>query len=420
MINDENLKDEIKCKIQDIYLALTKNKSKFKVPGLFSGESGICLFLAYYSKSNSLDIDLTIHINDIIDMTNKIFSNPLTNFTDLTILSEIGWLIQHLSHHNLVDINSKDYFHDLDEILSESLSIFINNNRYDCLNGVINIGIYFYNRYLYENNRKYYTYLEKIVDKIATKRIEEDYFIKWLSIIDYKNQKLGYNLGIAHGIPGLILFFIKLYNINFKRELLSHLIIKSSMYLLSHKRNLCKFKSYFPGIYSDAIKLNISKNELDNDHETRLGWCYGDLSVGYALYKASLLELEEINFLREESLGILINTTYRKNIVDMAIKDACLCHGTAGISHMYNRLYHLTSMIEFKDSASFWLKETLMMSKNKNKFAGYKADLYNNEDKGIENLKNRSFLNGISGIGLFLLSILSLDDSNWDECLLLS
>ncbi|NYI50020.1 lanthionine synthetase LanC family protein [Macellibacteroides fermentans] len=420
IINKE-LHDQVDGKINEIFSALTQHEADFKVPDLFTGESGICLFLAYYSQlSNNSDLDLTTYIDNIVDMTDEIFSTPLNDYKDITIISELGWMIQHLSLHNMIDIDSEDYFRDLDESLYESLFLFINNNRYDCLNGVINIGIYFYNRYLYGNNEKCYTYLEEMVEQMAAKRIEEDGLVKWMSIVDYKNHRLGYNLGIAHGIPGLILFFIKLYDINIKKDLLSRLIIKSSLYLLSHKRVLGKFKSYFPGIYSDIEESDKTKLSLNNNHETRLGWCYGDLSVGYALYKASLLGFDEIMFLEEESLDILIQTTYRKSLIDMGIKDACLCHGTAGISHIYNRLYHLSGNDEFKNAASFWLCETLGMAKEENIFAGYVTDLYNNEEKKIEILKNRSFLSGISGIGLFFLSVLHPSEPYWDECMLLS
>lgn len=51
------------------------------------------------------------------------------------------------------------------------------------------------------------------------------------------------------------------------------------------------------------------------------------------------------------------------------------------------------------------------MSKHIDGIVGYKS---NNKDNSI------NLLTGVSGIGLTLLTMLSGDNSDWDECLLLS
>ena len=98
------------------------------------------------------------------------------------------------------------------------------------------------------------------------------------------------------------------------------------------------------------------------------------------------------------------------------IVDAGLCHGTAGIAHIYKRMYINTNIIEFKDASNYWYSETLKMAKYDipSGFLAYRPI----ENGGLK--KEFGFLDGISGIGLSLISAISDIEPAWDEALLLS
>ena len=80
---------------------------------------------------------------------------------------------------------------------------------------------------------------------------------------------------------------------------------------------------------------------------------------------------------------------------------------------MVHRTMGLPHKSEPKNSyCVIWVEQTLLIAKYKDGIIGYK---FNMNDLSID------LLNGISGIGLVLLSFLSDDRSqSWDECLLLS
>ena len=79
---------------------------------------------------------------------------------------------------------------------------------------------------------------------------------------------------------------------------------------------------------------------------------------------------------------------------------------------MLFRSYLYTNIEEFKECSEYWLEQILLIAKYKDGIIGYK---FNMNDLSID------LLNGISRIGLVLLSFLSDDRSqSWDECLLLS
>lgn len=73
-------------------------------------------------------------------------------------------------------------------------------------------------------------------------------------------------------------------------------------------------------------------------------------------------------------------------------------------------------MEECKEAAEYWIEKTLEMARFEDGAAGYKT--WHGNDNGFE--KEYGLLEGISGIGLVLLSYISDTEPVWDECLLLS
>ena len=107
----------------------------------------------------------------------------------------------------------------------------------------------------------------------------------------------------------------------------------------------------------------------------------------------------------------------RKSLEENNVVDAGLCHGTAGIGHVFYRMWWNTKMPEFKKAANYWFEQTLKMAKFEDGLAGFKA-WHTPEYGGWVN--TYGILEGIAGIGLALLSYYHEIEPTWDECLLLS
>jgi lantibiotic modifying enzyme len=112
-------------------------------------------------------------------------------------------------------------------------------------------------------------------------------------------------------------------------------------------------------------------------------------------------------------LEILIDTTKRRE--NAYIFDDCLCHGSIGIAHMYNRIYSVANMDLFKEAAFYWYEKGIKSIYRQNCAAGIGFF-----GEGRKYVSNRSFLDGITGIGLSLISAIFDINPLWDECLLLS
>ena len=113
-----------------------------------------------------------------------------------------------------------------------------------------------------------------------------------------KDQDVIYNLGIPHGVPGIILFLCKLIEFDINAEKAKKLIMEASYWLLSKKRNFYDISFYGP-----------FEGDYDS-HLTRLGWSYGDLCVSIAITGKLSIILED-ELLKTESYKTAMMVTKR-------------------------------------------------------------------------------------------------------------
>lgn len=402
-------KDYVKEFTERIYNALTIHIKEISPFNVYMGRGGIYLYLLFYKLSNKENIE---NLDGILEsITNSASQAKIENYQQLTFYAEIGWLICFLYDKKIIDLDLNAYLGDIDESLHEGMIFLLNEKEYGLVNGAISIGKYFHYRYIL-GNKTSLKYLEQFVEQLFKTSNEKEETMDWISIVDYGLLNKGNNLGIAHGMPGIILFLEKLYKLNIKKKLVENILIKTTNFLLSQKHSLETHKSYFYDINSEAPQTG---------RDSRLAWCYGDLSVGYSLYKVSRIEGMERPAVEREALEILLNTTTRTDLKETSVVDAGLCHGTSGLAHIYNRLYQDSQIDIFKDAALFWYKETFKMSKYDNEFVGFSIPYYlSDEEKDLNREYNTSFLTGITGIGLSLLSAIYNVEPEWDKYLLLS
>lgn len=310
------------------------------------------------------------------------------------------WVLNHAKKNNLISMNLKslDFYN---KFLKNSMITEIKNDNYDFLHGAIGIGLYLLEK---SKNKSIYNYIGKLIDCLYEIKETENTGFKWYSLINSETELYGYNLSLSHGSSSIICFLSKVHSKGFFQEKTKILLDGAIEYIL---KNGTKNKEDF--LYPSWVPK-------DNSYSTsRLAWCYGDLGIAIALYYAGVSTNN--NDLINKSIENLTHTSNRRDLIKENVLDACLCHGTAGIAHIYKRMYRNTGIEKFKETHDFWINETLKMAKFKDGLAGYKK--YQGLDSG-EWRTEYGFLDGIAGIGLTLLSSISDEDPSWDECLLLS
>jgi hypothetical protein len=103
------------------------------------------------------------------------------------------------------------------------------------------------------------------------------------------------------------------------------------------------------------------------------------------------------------------------------VRDCGLCHGAAGVGHIFNRLFQATGEASLAAAARFWFERTLQMRRPKQGIAGFLA-LRPNPKRPNEKqwIGLPGILEGAAGIGLALLAATTPIEPKWDRMLMLS
>jgi hypothetical protein len=95
--------------------------------------------------------------------------------------------------------------------------------------------------------------------------------------------------------------------------------------------------------------------------------------------------------------------------------DAGLCHGSAGLAHLFNRMYQMTAEPTLADAARFWIERTLELCSA----AAPGRDTALSDSAGSA-WKGPGLLEGAAGIALALEAACTTTEPIWDQMLLVS
>lgn len=363
--------------------------------GLLSGNAGVALFLFYYAKifNDKRVFDKGMSVLECV--LDHVRFDRYASFS--AGVPGIAYLLNLLRNSRVADS-------EIDQEVNDCISAILINKMqtckiYDYLHGVLGISLYFIDKE--EFTAPDAEIVEKVIDYLEQICIidERSDGLKWQCMFNLNDGIDNYDLSLSHGSAGIILILCKIYKLNIKREKVESLITKSINYILANEFPNKKRSCFFP---SGIKNGNIQKS--------RLAWCYGDLGVAWALWKAGII-LDNNNWVMK-SVEIFEFSVKRRSFEESSILDAGFCHGLSGVSYMFSRVYNETGEIKFMNTSNYWLKRLLDFDIPNGKAARYKSY---HLGKWYDNY---SLLEGISGIGLVLLSTLEKEHF-WNKIFLL-
>lgn len=386
--------------ISNIYEIIRKDKLEQYGPGLLTGKSGIILFLFYYSRySGKAEAARygTVLIEGIFKSVADGFNFP----TYCDGLTGYSWLINHLVNEQFINKEDVPFLEDLDGILMKEMLELSRNGAIDFLHGSLGIAYYLLDRLSNKQvSEKMVEFLEQL-EKLST-RIDENK-IAWESVIVEGDEQKGYNLGLAHGHSGIILFLSK-YCQMFRDERSTNMLTDACNYLQSTQLSFTEFGATFPNVVYKSGGHMIGR---------RMAWCYGDLGRALALLNAGhTLKNQEVI---SKAVAVAQSCTSLRDLKELNINEVGLCHGTAGICLIFNRLFNKTGIGNYNDAANFWYNETITAKKFELSIKNF-AEYYPHE-KGLSNYL--SLLSGLPGIGLMMISKDAIGLSNWEKSLMI-
>ncbi len=323
----------------------------------------------------------------------------------------IFYVIQYLKKCDIIE--TEDIVEDLEKYLLQSLSTDFQTNNFDPIHGSIG-KLWYYINSEDQDEKKVNHLIDQFLNALYNNRQENDKGIFWYD--ENEEEKGLVNLGMAHGLPGVLAFLLRLKELGFEHIHLTKLIEGVLQSLLGFKNDISKL-SNFPDYHSE----NINQRNLNS----RLGWCYGDLGItNTLLYASKVLEREDVKKEAVQILGTLIprrmGTSGLDHFEDYSFFDTGFCHGLSGITFMLQKINNqLNNNPTIDKRIQFWKKELVHNLKIQ---LGIDEEIYlpwYRQDKEYTyTLDKASMLNGLCGTGLVLLS-LQYNNYDWSDFFLL-
>jgi lantibiotic biosynthesis protein len=322
----------------------------------------------------------------------------------------IGWMCAHLDR--LQQTSHDEQYAEVDEFLSEHVRERTWGGHYDLITGLVGIGTYFLERLPSAVARES---LCRIVGLLADRATSDAEGTRWKTapdlLPDFQRDVAPdgyYNLGVAHGAPGVLAFLSLGFSAGIERERCRELadgVVTWFRVVREPDSALGQFGPWWTG---------TSKSKA-----SRLAWCYGDLGL------ATSLALAGVAFHRAEWTALATDIAQKaaaRRDPETRVQDPGLCHGSAGVSHLFARLAQYTAESQFDVASQYWLAQTLRFHEQHAGRYGLQTIRTAQENgEWIDRWHDSAeFLTGATGIGLALLGSVSNLDPSWDRPLLLS
>jgi len=329
-------------------------------------------------------------------------------------LAGVAWMTEHTYDRTMHDEKSEsgDANEEVDRALTNLVERRPWEREYDLIGGLVGFGVYFLERLPRPSARYALGQIVERLDELA--RITE-VGICWYTPVTRLpewQQRIApkgyYNLGLAHGIPGIVALLSRCIRNAISVDVCSRLLTGTVDWLLAMEK---------PAGHGCRFDVWVTHTRA-SERASRLAWCYGDVSVAMALYSAGVAT--RTSRWIDLSHNILIECGDRLDDRS-GIQDAGICHGSAGLAHIYNRFFQDSGDLRFRRLAEHWFGRIVEVHAPSG-YGGFQSFFPRTLD-GSENKvawrTDASFLTGSSGIGLVLLAGVSRLAPDWDRRLLL-
>lgn len=213
-----------------------------------------------------------------------------------------------------------------------------------------------------------------------------------------------FNLGLSHGVPGVIAILARFVAVPELRERALPLLEGAVEWIQAQR-----LPAAMNGAFPDHVARDVTPEPA------RAAWCYGDPGVAAALFAAArALERPSL-----EAFALdVAHAAARRDPSTTGVVDAGLCHGSAGLAHIFHRLYRASGDEECRRAAIAWFERLLTRVTDRPNVAGFATFCFERVRDG-EYVEDPAWLTGAAGVGLVLISALTDPAPTWDRALLL-
>ncbi|MTV41153.1 lanthionine synthetase LanC family protein [Duganella radicis] len=390
--------------IADYYLTLNaitrieacvrSRPSSFENLSLCAGESGIALF---YAKLAKFDPSLKKVSDEILErILGDCADSKLLDVRFFPGLTGVGFVVQHCNANPVGSM--EDANEDLDELLIELLSVRKWQGPYDLIYGLVGLGVYA----ITSSGKNSQRILDLVVEALLMIAYRGNTGLTWMTPprfqgFESRNSPQGkpnINVGLAHGIPGIIGMCAMAIDKGHSTPELVHLLEASTGALLR-----CRLPQGFGSTFGYVSSDNTT---------SRVAWCYGDLGnalmlvrSGKALQDTSIVEVGHA----------IATSVLKRKFESMRIFDHALCHGTAGVALLFSALHRETGDASFQHAAIMHYGNVLSdIEIDVERLASMQEDQTRKLEYGL--------LTGLAGIGMSLMDAMDDKSDGWSKWML--
>ena len=370
---------------------------------LGGGAAGRALFYAYLAEGREDQADFAGDI--AVELVAGAFAAIAGNGLPASLydgFAGIGWVYAHLAGR-LFEVEDDWPLAPIDEAIAAQLTSTPWLDEYDLINGLVGFGVYALEQ---PEGPSRTQMLDLVVHRLAETAERQEGTATWftppaLLVAQQRRQAPAgfYNLGMAHGVPGVLALLGRFHaeGVNVADGLL-----EAAMSWTIAQELPSRSESGYP--YWRAPDREPSP--------ARLAWCYGDPGVAMALFAAARAASRAD--WEADAMRIALRAT-RRSLQSSVVEDAGLCHGAAGVGHIFNRLFQATADERFAEAARRWFEQALAYRQPDEGIGGFLA-LGGND--GRARVADTGFLTGTAGVGLALLAACTPIAPAWDRALL--
>jgi lantibiotic modifying enzyme len=377
-------------------------------PSLAKGQAGLALVYTWLARTRRMP-QADVLAWQCLDEAIEAVSTQAMNASFWGGFTGVAWAAELADR--LLDPDAEDRSEAVDEAVLGLLSrASVWSAPYDLVVGLTGLGVYSLQRYPRPLAMEC---LRRVVERLHERAQHDEHGLYWWTppaeILDPEARKQypsgRADLGVAHGVAGVIALLGSVCGAGVEQATARPLLDGAVRWLLAHSVPT-EAGPTFPIWVAPGIQ----------PWPARSAWCYGDLGIAAALLMAAR-GVGDAGW--EQAAVALACRAAERPRSQTGVVDACFCHGAAGLTHIYNRMYQATGEPKLGRAALYWLERTL----------GYYRLARDNGGSWVQGSKDSTrqepwtgidLVDGAAGVALVLLAAATSVEPTWDRMFLVS
>ncbi len=284
---------------------------------------------------------------------------------------------------------------------------------YDLIVGLTGLGVYALQRY---PRPVAVECLRWVVERLHECARQDEHGLYWWTppseILDQESQ-MQYpagraDLGVAHGVAGTIALLGCICGAGVEPAAARPLLEGAVSWLLAHSVPT-EAGPTFPVWVAPAVQ----------PWPARSAWCYGDPGIAAALLLAAR-GVDNAGW--EQTAVALACRAAERPASETGVVNANFCHGSAGLAHIYNRMYQATGEPKLGRAALYWLERTLGFYRVARDTGGgtWVQGNWDPAQRELWTWTGIELVEGAAGVALVLLAAATSIEPTWDRMFLVS